>query len=101
MVYTFYTCTKNIHVLCKMYIDYKYQLSHVITKYIRKHFEYHYIMILRFHTRRFANEQNSAHSLVATYGQTDQVHAICVLVYIFESIRFSVSINHRVLVCKS
>ena len=64
MVYTFYTCTKNIHVLCKMYIDYKYQLSHVITKYIRKQFEYHYIiMILRFHTRKFANEQNSMHTV--------------------------------------
>ena len=28
----------------KKHIDYKYQLSQVITKYISKQFEYHYIM---------------------------------------------------------
>ena len=45
------------------YIDYKYQLSQVITKYIRKQFEYHFFMILRFYSRKFANEQKSVNTV--------------------------------------
>ena len=69
--------------LYKKKIDYKYQLSQVITKYIRKQFEYSYIMILGVSYWKVCKwAKQCGHSPVATYGQTDRVHTICLLVCI-------------------